>query len=186
MKLFKDFVNEGKEILPRDDNAPKVSLFLGRMAPLHIGHLAIIKEMGDNPIILLVKGKDSSNDKKKNPFDAKTQTKWIKMVAPHAEVREISSGFLPKIAAELRYEGKELTAVFAGEDRLASYEKQFKRMTLEPEFEYNIDFKLTKRIASATDVRQAIIDDDYNAYKKLMPSKLHSEYKLMQTLMTDK
>jgi predicted nucleotidyltransferase len=59
-------------------------------------------------------------------------------------------------------------------------------MTLEPEFEYNIDFKLTKRIASATDVRQAIIDDDYNAYKKLMPSKLHSEYKLMQTLMTDK
>ena len=113
MKTFIQHIDEAIDFAPRSDRSKEVSIFLGRMQPIHIGHEAIIKTM-KNPIILLVKGKASSKDKKRNPFDAKYQTKLIKKLDKKALVLEVSTGYLPEIANNLRKVGKEVVAVHAG------------------------------------------------------------------------
>jgi nicotinamide mononucleotide adenylyltransferase len=179
LKSFNQFINEAIDFEDRDTSAKEVSIFLGRMQPIHIGHEVIIKGM-KNPIILLVKGKASSKDTKRNPFDAKYQTKLIKKLDSKAMVIEVKTGYIPEIANDLRKQGMELVSVYAGSDRLNDYKNQFSRLKLDADKEFKIDWNLTKRVASATDVRNAIIDDDEKAFKKLMPKSLWKEFKTMK------
>ena len=149
------------------------------MQPIHKGHQAIIKMM-KNPIVLLVKGKASSADKAKNPFDEAYQEKLIKKLNANVDVRVINTGYIPDVAAQLREEGKELTAVYAGEDRINSYKNQFDRLKLDKEHAFNIVFHTTPRIVSATQVRTAIRNDDLESFKEYMPKELWSEWTTMK------
>jgi nicotinamide mononucleotide adenylyltransferase len=92
MKTFAEFLIQ--EAAPGSDiprGKTKVSVFPGRMSPLHIGHHQIISSMKYKPVILLVKGKGTSEDKTKNPFDESYQEYLIKKCFPKAEVRVVSS-----------------------------------------------------------------------------------------------
>lgn len=179
MKSFIQFISEAFEVDPRNPHAKEVSLFLGRMQPIHKGHQAIIASM-KNPIVLLVKGASSSADKAKNPFDAKYQEKLIKKLNGNVDVRIVSTGYIPDVAAQLRKEGKELVAVYAGADRLSSYKNQFDRLKLDPSHAFHVKFHETPRITSATTVRNAIKSNDLDTFKKNMPSELWSEWETMK------
>ena len=179
MISFKEFITEAFEVAPRNQHSKEVSLFLGRMQPIHKGHQAIIASM-KNPIVLLVKGQSSSADKAKNPFDAAYQEKLIKKLNRHVDVRVISTGYIPDVAATLREEGKEVTAVYAGEDRINSYSNQFSRLNLDKEHAFHIVFHTTPRIVSATQVRTAIKNDDHEAFKQYMPKELWGEWEVMK------
>lgn len=179
MKSFIQFITEAFEVDPRDPHSKEVSLFLGRMQPIHKGHQAIIASM-ENPIVLLVKGTSSSADKVKNPFDATYQEKLIKKLNKNVDVRVVSTGYIPEVAAQLRKEGKELVAVYAGADRLAGYKGQFDRLKLDPLHAFHVKFHETPRIVSATQVRTAIRNNDHEAFKQHMPKELWGEWETMK------
>lgn len=195
MKSFKDFMVEGvlseselEEILPRDPKAKTVSIFLGRMQPLHKAHEYIINSM-KNPIVLLVKGKESGTDKTKNPFDEQYQLKMLKKVFPRLDVRVVSTGYVPDIAIELRKEGIEVVAVHAGSDRLPSYERQFDGLNkkLDDNQKFDVRFNQTpakiRSMVSATEVRNAIKNNDLEFFKKSMPKELWGEWETMKKKM---
>jgi nicotinamide mononucleotide adenylyltransferase len=189
MKSFRTFITEELEsVLPRDPKAKEVSIFLGRMQPLHKAHQYIIEHM-KNPLILLVKGKASGTDKEKNPFDEEYQMKLLKKVFPRVEVRVVPIGYVPDAAIQLRKEGIEVVAVHAGSDRLPSYRKQFDGLNskLEDDQKFHVGYNLTpanvRKMVSATEVRNAIKNDDYEFFKKAMPKELLGEWETMKRKM---
>lgn len=157
-------------------------LFVGRFNPFHSGHSAIVKMMTNNPLIVIVKGKKTSEDRKKNPFEEKYQEKMVKMVYPHAEVSVSPNAFLAGICGFYRKKGDEITRIFAGPDRIDSYRKSIEETNskMDPEYHYKIEFVETPRVTSATKVRQTLKDDDFDEFKKNMPKELWGEFKQMR------
>jgi hypothetical protein len=184
MKTFAEFILN--EAAPGSDipvGKTKVSVFPGRMSPLHIGHHQIISSMKYKPVILLVKGKGTSKDKEKNPFDEEYQEYLIKKCFPKAEVRVVFNSNLSAISFHLRKSGLEISELFAGDDRMDSYKKMIDKLNAgieNPALKYNVDFHLTPRVTSATKVREAIRSGDEKTFKKLMPRVLWNEWKTMQ------
>ncbi len=162
----------------------KVQLFMGRMQPIHLGHKKIIDSM-DNPVIIIVKGEKSSEDRTKNPLSAEYQIHLVKKVAPQAEVMTVSNGYLPKIIAQLREKGMEPDTIFAGADRINGYKKQIDdaNARMPPGYRYNVKFKETERVTSATTVRNAIRANDEAGFRKNMPKELWGEFETMKKLL---
>jgi FAD synthase len=163
-----------------------VELFIGRFQPLHNGHATVLGRM-KNPVVALVKGKDSGSDKNRNPLSAKDQGRLIRKVIPGTIIIEVATGYIPDIAESLRKKGMELTAVWAGEDRKSGYERQFASYNKKnPDNKFNVKLKQTfdptGRIGgtSATLVREAIREDDKETFLKHMPKKLHSEWEFLR------
>lgn len=188
MKTFTDFVLYLEAIDPDkyEEKATKkqVSLFLGRMQPIHNGHDAIIKMM-KNPVVVLVKGKKSSEDKARNPFDEKYQTKLIKMLNPKVEVTTASTGYIPDMVNDFRKRGMEVVEVYAGADRINTYKKMIESFNkqMPPEKQISAKFKETPRVTSATTVRNAIRSDDMETFKANVPKKLWPEYEKMKKIL---
>jgi FAD synthase len=186
LKTFKEHLNEAafdpSSYLPTQDKT--VELFLGRMQPVHLGHEAIIKKM-KNPIVALVKGKASSEDKSRNPLSAKDQIKYLKKLFSSLDVLEVPTGFIPDIINAIRKDGKEVVTVYAGSDRIAGYKKMIDvyNKKLGDDQQMNVKFKKTPRVTSATTVRDAIRDDDIETFKKNMPKKLHSEWESLRKII---
>ena len=191
MKTFKDFMkmvllSEALDPEKYEDKAKgkQVSLFLGRMQPIHNGHDAIIKMM-KNPVVVLVKGASSSKDKSRNPFDEKYQTKLINMLNPSVEVVVAKTGYIPDMVNDLRKQGKEVIEVLAGDDRIGSYQNQIDSFNkqMPDEKKIRVKFKITPRVTSATTVRNAIRSDDIETFKKNVPQKLWGEWEKMKKIL---
>lgn len=190
MKSFKSFIVEAEleEIPTRDPKSKEVSIFLGRMQPLHKAHQYIINSMV-NPIVLLVKGKASSADKNKNPFDEQYQIRLLKKINPKVEVRVVPTGYVPEAAIQLRKEGNEVVAIHAGSDRLPSYRVQFDALNkkIEDNQRFNVKYNQTpaavRKMVSATEVRNAIKNGDEEFFKKAMPKELWGEWETMKGMM---
>lgn len=158
-------------------------LFLGRFSPFHIGHMKIVEMMDNDPVVVLVKGKQTAQDKDKNPFSVEYQQKMIKKVFPSLEVSVSPNGYLPGILGFFRKKGQEITRIFCGTDRIEGYKKAIESANakMEPEYHYLVEFVETPRVTSATKVREAIRGDDIETFKKLTPKQLHSEFETMKT-----
>lgn len=181
MKSFKEHLNEATDPANYSPRAKKhVELFLGRMQPVHLGHKAIIDSM-TNPVVVLVKGGKSSEDKSKNPFDEKDQARFLKKLG-RVNVMTAPSGYIPDIVEMLRKKGQEVTAVYAGNDRISGYERQIASFNkqMPEEKQIHAKFKETPRVTSATTVRNALKADDFETFKKNMPKQLHGEYEYMK------
>lgn len=167
MKTLKQFILE--------INSPeKISITLGRFSPFHNGHKKMIDMMKYKPIILLVKGVGTSEDKEKNPFDEKYQEYLIKKVFPGISVIIVKNAFLSPIRFHLEKSGEyQIAEIMAGPDRIPSYKKQLK------DFADRIEFTETPRVTSATAVREAIRTKDEEEFKKLMPKALWGEWQTM-------
>lgn len=155
-------------------------IFVGRFQPFHKGHSFIISKM-KNPVVLIVKGAKSSEDKTKNPLSFEQQRDLIHSVHPNVPVFETPSAFLPAVVAFLKEKGYTATKAFAGADRITGYKDQIKRanakagqMTADGKLIEPIDmaFEETPRITSATTVRDAIRNSDFKTYQDLMPKQL--------------
>ena len=177
MKTFQQYIQEEEE-----GNQPKmISVFLGRMQPFHNGHLQALKMMKYQPMILLVKGKGTSEDKKKNPFSEDYQQKLIKKAFPEALIRVVNNANLKPILYHLQKTGEyKVGEIVAGDDRISSYERQISKDNPD------VVFTESPRVTSATKVREAIKNDDYETFKKLVPSSLHSEWKKMKDTIFEK
>jgi len=155
-----------------------VELFLGRMQPVHLGHLKIIKKM-KNPIVALVKGHTTGKDKKRNPLDVHYQTYLLRKMVPGLRIITVNNGYLPEIVSSLREStGNEVEKVYAGEDRLSDYKRQIdsanKKLDISRQFD--IDFVKTERFTSATKVREAIRSGNEEEFKKLTPKTIWDEW----------
>lgn len=178
--LIEDFAAD----FPEKATTKKAQLFLGRMQPIHNGHAAILKMM-KNPIVVLVKGKESSKDKSRNPLDAKYQAKLIQMIDKKAEVIVAPNGYIPDMIKTLREKGIEIDSVLAGNDRIGDYKKQIDGLNkkLPKEKQMKIKFIETPRVTSATKVREAIRADNQKEFEKLTPKVIHKEYAKLRKLI---
>ena len=169
----------------------QAEIFLGRLQPIHNGHKKIIGGM-KNPVVVLIKGKKSSQDKKKNPLDAAYQIKLIKMIAPKADVYIAATGYVPSIIADIKAQfGYDITKVHAGTDRVAGYRKQIDAVNKKADADPGIaridaqvvEVKRGDDDVSATKVRDAIKSDDLAAFKKLVPAAIYGEWNTLKTML---
>lgn len=158
-----------------------IELFLGRMQPIHIGHKKIIDSM-TNPVVVIVKGGKTSEDKSRNPLSAEYQEKLLKKVSPGVEVSVSPNGFLPGILGYFRKQGKEVVKIYAGADRIEGYKTAINAANAKmPEDQrYHVTFQETERVTSATAVRNAIRSGDQETFKKLCPKEIWDEFDTLQ------
>lgn len=163
----------------------EAELFLGRMQPVHKGHEQIIKKM-KNPIIVLVKGKQTSEEKLRNPLPMEYQQELIHKLFPNVTVSVSPNGFLPGIIGYFGKQGIKITKVYAGADRIPGYKQAVENANKKEknkDYLIDVEFVETERVTSASTVRKAIKEDDFNAFKKSMPEKLWNEFDKMKKLM---
>lgn len=181
MKEFKEFLAEARAVFDPTKYLPRqkkeVELYLGRFQPVHLGHIAIIKGM-KNPVVALVKGAKSSEDKSKNPLDEKLQMKYLKKVFPKLDVVVVGTGYIPDIINEIRKTGKEPSAIYAGADRFKGYSGMIDSYNSRVDDDQKITVKMkeTPRVTSATIVRNAVKDGDEETFLETMPKELHGEW----------
>lgn len=168
-------------------------LFIGRFQPFHKGHANIIKSM-KNPVVVIIKGKQTSEDKQKNPLSAEQQMELIKTVFPTVPVFvSEETGFIPALIGMAEEKGYKIGRVFAGADRIGGYKGQVERANKKIELgqsehkPINVKFVETPRFTSATTVRNTIRSGDFKEYNKLMPQKLANEktFKKLQSAMNN-
>lgn len=138
-----------------------------------------------NPIIVIVKGKKSSENTERNPLDEEYQKKLMKMIFPSLEVSISPNGFLPGILGYFRKQGKEVSKIYAGADRIASYQDAIDKANAKmPEDQkYHVTFQETERVTSATAVRNAIKSGDKNEFEKLVPEAIWGEWDALRKKM---
>lgn len=132
-----------------------VGLYLGRFQPLTLAHSQIIDRMSkenDKCVVLLVKGKHSSKDKDKNPFDTNMQEKLLDCIRPsNVQIVTIPTGFFVDYINEHPLNSFKL---YCGEDRNESYKRQLSYLENDKNVEIiNID---RKDDISATKLREGL------------------------------
>lgn len=159
------------------DKLKPVELFLGRLQPPHNGHKKIIDGM-KNPIVVIVKGKQSGADLTRNPLDEAYQKKLMEMIFPSLEISISPNGFIPGILGYFRKQGKEVTKIYAGADRIVGYQDAINRANekMPEDQRYHVTFQETERVTSATAVRNSIKSGDKETFKKLVPSAIWGEW----------
>ncbi len=164
----------------------EVSLFLGRMQPVHKGHVSIIKKMR-NPIVAVVKGAKTSQDKVKNPLDADQQIKMLKKVVPGVEIVVVPNGYLPEIIDLQRRAGNEVVNVYAGADRIKGYQAQITKANkdLDDDRKMDVKFHETERVTSASIVRDAVRKGDEKAFQANMPRELWGEWETLTKVLKE-
>ena len=163
-----------------------VELLTGRFQPIHNGHKKIIDSM-INPIVVIVKGKKSSEDKERNPLSEDYQKKLLEKVCPGVEVSVSPNGFLPGILGYFRKQGKEVTKIYAGADRINGYKSAIETANskMPKEDQYHVKFQETERITSASAVRKAIKENDFLTFKKLVPEQIWSEWNNLKKIFNE-
>ena len=161
-----------------------VGIFSGRFQPCTSAHAKIIETIGkenDSGIIFLVKGKKTSKDTEKNPFDTETQKKMLELVAPkNVQIKIISTGFFVD-ELNLMPEGTKFVA-YAGSDRVKSYTSYTKYMEDERTLEVK-EIERTDDDISATKVREALKEGDEGTFKKMTHKNVHKMYNELKEIL---
>lgn len=167
----------------------KCALWVGRAQPWHVGHDNMIKvglKNADTVFVVLVRGKQSSQDKETNPLDFQTQKELIKSLYPSDKVivsdESPPSADLSDLMPLLYNKNMEAVAWLQGEDRADSYEglfSYFKYPEWKQTHDYipikpSIKFVVTPRVASATDAREAAKSMEFIEWlNKFAPSNVN-------------
>jgi len=179
-----------RKMLNPDDYSEKIvgtesDIFISRFQPPHLAHKHIIEKM-NNPTVVLVKGTKSSLDKIKNPFDADYQYELLKKMMPSLNILIAPMGYIPDIVNAMRQSGVEPTCVYTGEDRIGGYKKQLAHFNaaMPDNKQIDISFVETARELSATEVREAIRENNQEKFNKMMPIELHDEFEKMREIIS--
>lgn len=167
----------------------EAELFLGRLQPPHLGHKKNIDRM-KNPIIGIVRGEKSSQDKERNPISVDYQMELIRKIAPDATIKIFADGFLPFIISAMRGDDLEIVKVFAGTDRIKSYEQTIKSFNkkIPEDRQMDIEFVEIERGSgdvSATKIRSAIRSGDEAEYRNSVPKELWNEFSKLRDIMKE-
>ena len=161
-----------------------INIIVGRFQPFHKGHLAMAKELkaeNDLPSIAVVVY-PGHNKSGKSPFNQDViKTYMESVVREYPDVLSgfliVSKGLLGIIAGEVRNLGYRIELIGAGEDRTDDYNKQVDYLVKAgKEFPTTTKIFKTKRVASSSEVRAKLREEDFTAFKKLVPSCVAALY----------
>jgi hypothetical protein len=182
--------NPDDSINTEDEERKKINVILGRFQPFHNGHLKMakmMKEKNGHPTYL-VAVYPGHNKSGKSPFDEELINKYMKSIVDNHEEIEgytiMQRGLLGSAIARLIADGYDPIMVGAGDDRKDDYEKQIDYIKISDiKDQLNKKFKLieTPRSLSATDVRNALKDEDFSKFKKMVPSSVSNLYNELLT-----
>ena len=167
--------------LPGNDNG----LIIGRFQPLTLGHKKMIDtalEQCDNVYICIIKGKKSEKDK--NPLPLELQEEMLKEVYKSKIGKKlfIISAQTGNLITIINKTKDNINKVFAGTDRVQAYKKQ-----LERSLDVNVvEIKRSDDDISATQVRNAIKNDDYETFKKLVPKQIVKYWDVLKKYIKSK
>lgn len=157
----------------------KVNIMVGRFQPFTKGHMKCVDYAYDKlkipTIIAMINTPDNKVDKK-HPFPSSLLLPIYKnMFEKNPKIEDIilvSNADIVKIGEELYNAGYEIASWTCGTDRIDSYskmaEKYKERAHLSDDFQM-LEIKRSDEDISATKVRQAILDNDYDTFFKLTP-----------------
>jgi phosphopantetheine adenylyltransferase len=177
--LLNKYTYAGTSLMESEDRYSRtVSLFLGRFQPMHAGHLKVISKM-TNPVVCIIKGKKSSEDKDTNPFPLDVQIKIAERLLPKT-VRVISSdmGYVPAIIDKIQNEfDEQVNEIYCGPDRVVDYKKQIDRVNSKLPEGAKLDVKVISIDRdddgiSATKVRESLKGGDVKKFTELTSPKL--------------
>jgi nicotinamide mononucleotide adenylyltransferase len=166
-----------------------VNLLVGRFQPFHNGHLKMakfLKEKNNFPSVAVVVY-PGHNKSGKSPFKEDTIKKYMDgIVRDESEIADyiiVQRGLIGSAIVKLIEKGYKPHLIGAGEDRIDDYTKQLEYVKKSEIGEEMKDLKLIKtpRVTSATKVREAIADDDYQEVKRLVPKGVSVLYNTLKS-----
>ncbi len=194
---FKEFISaletidtsvEKKKTLEESESDDKelknVNLLIGRFQPFHNGHLKMakfLKEKNDLPSVVVVVY-PGHNKSGKSPFGEEMISKYMDgIVGDEKEIEDyiiVQRGLIGSAIVKLLNKGYNPILIGSGEDRTEDYTKQLDYVKKSDIGDQMKDLKLvqTPRVTSATEVREAIKDEDYLKFKKMVPSAVEKMY----------
>ena len=168
----------------------KVNICLGRFMPFTKGHYKMIeyglKQNGLPTVVFMISNKKMD---KKHPFSDELMQKEMDMLKKSLEGIEntvyVSSADIVKLGQWCYENNYEPQFWITGSDRLAAYKRQAENPKYQdlghfPSSFTTLEVPRTDEDISATKVREAIMNDDLDTFKKMMPNgteKLFNEFK---------
>lgn len=168
----------------------KVNICLGRFMPFTKGHYKMIeyglKHNGLPTVIFMISNKKMDN---KHPFSDELIQKEMDMLKKSLKGIEntvyVSSADIVKLGQWCYENNYEPQLWITGSDRLAAYKRQAENPKYQdlghfPSSFTTLEVPRTNEDISATKVREAIMNDDLDTYKKMMPEgteKLFDDFK---------
>jgi len=181
-------LNEGLKVKTVKHGKKMVNMFVGRFQPFTLGHAKVVKQMheqnGYPVVIFLVKAKNKKKeDAFKRPYDEQTQLEMLNNLKKELPIEHVY--IIPTAAIDVMF--NEMRPKYepvlwgTGTDRMKVYGYQVDRqeyrddLNVLPEFGL-YEIKRTGENISATKVRNAMLDDDFKAFKKMTPKGIHGMY----------
>ena len=168
----------------------KVNICLGRFMPFTKGHYKMIeyglKHNGLPTVVFMISNKKMD---KKHPFSDELMQKEMDMLKKSLEGIEntvyVSSADIVKLGQWCYENNYEPQLWITGSDRLAAYKRQAENPKYQdlghfPSSFTTLEVPRTDEDISATKVREAIMNDDLDTFKKMMPEgteKLFGDFK---------
>jgi cytidyltransferase-like protein len=171
-----------------------VNLIVGRFQPFHNGHLKMakfLKEKNGNPAVAVVVY-PGHNKSGKSRFNEDLIKKYMDgIVRDEKEIVDyiiVQRGLIGSAIVKLLEKGYKPNLIGAGEDRMDDYTKQLdyvKKSDIGDQM-HNLKLVQTPRATSATEVRNAIKDEDYQKFKKLVPAGVEKMYNALKSAIEGK
>ena len=172
-----------------DDYSPTWGVFLGRMQPIHVGHIEIIKKMlAENDYALVLIGSANKSNQIRNPFTFTFRRMLLRQCFSQDEINRMKIVGLPDWSTEkntndlhqwgdyLYYNivgniGRKSFKMYYSDDQsiINSWfsEDKRKKITI-----VSIDREKQQEGISATKIRQALMNDDIDFLKKFLHPRL--------------
>jgi phosphopantetheine adenylyltransferase len=186
-KILDDGVVTDKEIenMPEAVATREIAFTFGRFNPPTVGHEKLIKKVASVSSAFKI-FLSRSEDKKKNPLSPRTKLTHMKFMFPkYSRNIEISNtNMILDIASKLHKQGYTAIKMVVGSDRVREFENILKKYNGERNRHGFYDFETIKVISagerdpdaegvsgmSASKMRDAASKDDYNTFKKGVPT----------------
>jgi hypothetical protein len=157
-----------------------IVLGIGRCNPPTKGHEKVIntilrfskKDM--KPEFHIVDGEQTSKNKDKNPLTGEYRKEILKLCFPEVKFEIVSSAY--ESMAILEVQNKFPKVLVTGSDRVANYEKLLKYANFDKTEIIGLDReKGSLANVSATAAKLAVIQNNFEDFKNMMPSQLNLE-----------
>ncbi len=174
--------------------AIKYGVFLARMQPVHNAHLFMVnKALEENDKVLIVLGSENKVDMLRNPYDIQLREQMLRECFDEEQNKKISIITLPDWSMESDIDNAEIWGRYfyynvvsrIGQKRFSLYysddpailDSWFKNTEIYQYITYrNFERSSIFEGLSATNIRQAFIDDDREYIKKFCPKSVINRF----------
>ena len=171
-QIIDDIQGNCKMILSKQMKGSNGSMISGRFQPFTLGHKKMFDlafKKTDYVVVNIVKGRKV--DLAKNPFPSELQKEMIRAIYPTKNI-EFTESFSGNLITIMSKSEQNINVFWCGTDRYESYKTQLQR---NPDLRVE-EIKRSSDDISATKVRKAIKNNDFEAFKKLVPIEIHSYF----------